>query len=84
VRAAVFEATRGKPGVEIVDLALPRQRDPFAQDPDRHYAADRIHPNANGYGRWFECLLQQSRFIQRHLAPARRAAPAHPAHRLFR
>ena len=84
VRQALVGAAHEQPGVEVVDLMLPARRDPFRLAPAAHYAADGLHPNANGYGHWFEQLLQQSRAVQGRLPPARPLPRPHAAHRLFR
>lgn len=84
VRRALFRAAHKQSGVEVVDLVLPARQDPFRAAPAAHYAADGLHPNANGYGQWFEQLVQQSRAVQHRLPPARRAPREQLAHRLFR
>jgi lysophospholipase L1-like esterase len=80
----VFGAAHRQPGVEVVDLVLPARQDPFRAAPAAHYAADGLHPNANGYGQWFEQLVLQSRAIQHRLPSARQAPRLQLAHRLFR
>lgn len=47
-------------GAAYVDLYRDRAADPFARDPLRLIAADRLHPSDAGYAVWFEELERQA------------------------
>lgn len=59
VRRAWQFATRERVGVHIVDLRLPKSRDPFRITPRRFYSPDGIHPNGDGYALWFAQITRQ-------------------------
>lgn len=44
-------------GAQVVDLRVPPQQDPFVQQPQRHHAADGLHPSSAGYGVWFRQIV---------------------------
>ena len=47
-------------GVEYVDLFRERGRDSVNEDPERFFAADRLHPASDGYALWYRELVKQS------------------------
>ncbi len=59
VRRAWQYAMRERAGVHLVDLRMPRERDPFRLAPRRYYAPDGIHPSADGYALWFAQITRQ-------------------------
>lgn len=59
VRRAWQFATRERPGVHLVELRLPKHRDPFRISPRRFYSPDGIHPSADGYALWFAQITRQ-------------------------
>ncbi len=59
VRRAWQYATRERTHVHLVDLRLPRGRDPFRLAPRRYYSPDGIHPSADGYALWFAQITRQ-------------------------
>jgi len=59
VRRAWQVAMRERVHVHLVDLHLPRERDPFRIKPRRYYSADGIHPSAEGYALWFAQITRQ-------------------------
>ena len=59
VRRAWQVAMRERVHVHLVDLRLPRERDPFRIKPRRYYARDGIHPSAEGYALWFAQITRQ-------------------------
>ncbi len=59
VRRAWQYAMRERMGVHLVDLQMPRERDPFRLAPRRYYAPDGIHPSADGYALWFAQITRQ-------------------------
>ena len=44
-------------GIYYVDLFYERANDPFTRDPERYFAGDRMHPNAEGVKRIVARLL---------------------------
>ncbi len=63
VRRAWQFATRERCGVHLVDLRLPKDRDPFRIAPRRFYSPDGIHPSADGYALWFAQITRQVPFF---------------------
>ena len=63
VRRAWQLATSGRTHVHMVDLRLPRDRDPFRIAPRRYYAPDGVHPSADGYALWFAQITRQVPFF---------------------
>lgn len=59
VRRAWQFATRERTGVHLVELRLPKDRDPFRIAPRRFYSPDGIHPSADGYALWFAQITRQ-------------------------
>lgn len=59
VRRAWQFATRERAGVHLVELRLPKDRDPFRISPRRFYSPDGIHPSADGYALWFAQITRQ-------------------------
>jgi hypothetical protein len=59
VRRAWQYAMRERTNVHLVDLRLPRDRDPFRIAPRRYYSPDGIHPSADGYALWFAQITRQ-------------------------
>jgi lysophospholipase L1-like esterase len=59
VRRAWQMATRERTGVHLVELRLPRHRDPFRIAPGRFYSPDGVHPNGEGYALWFAQITRQ-------------------------
>lgn len=59
VRRAWQFATHGRTHVHLVDLRMPRDRDPFRIAPRRYYSPDGIHPSADGYALWFAQITRQ-------------------------
>jgi lysophospholipase L1-like esterase len=55
LHAAVARAAGGGLAT-VVDLRLPREQDPFVQDPRRMHAADGLHPSDDGYAQWYRTL----------------------------
>lgn len=56
---ALFDRLRPlgeRPGVSLVRLYFDRASDPFAREPQRYLAADRLHPSSDGYALWFREL----------------------------
>ncbi|MBV0881368.1 GDSL family lipase [Noviherbaspirillum sp. L7-7A] len=53
-------ASAGTVGAAYVDLYREHAADPFAQDPQRLIAADRLHPSDAGYAVWFDELERQA------------------------
>jgi len=53
-------ASAGTVGAAYVDLYREPAADPFAQDPQRLIAADRLHPSDAGYAVWFDELERQA------------------------
>ena len=53
-------ASAGTVGAAYVDLYREHAADPFAQDPQRLIAADRLHPSDAGYAVWFDELEWQA------------------------
>jgi lysophospholipase L1-like esterase len=45
--------------MHLVDLRMPRHRDPFRLAPRRYYSPDGIHPSADGYALWFAQITRQ-------------------------
>ena len=43
-----------------IDLYTSRGEDPFAEEPERYYAPDRLHLSDRGYSVWFNEILEQS------------------------
>lgn len=52
----IFIEIAKQEGVTYVDLFKEPKDEPFTKDPKRFYAADGLHPSADGYGLWFEEL----------------------------
>ena len=63
VRRAWQVAMRERTHVHLVDLRLPRERDPFRIKPRRYYSADGLHPSADGYALWFAQITRQVPFF---------------------
>jgi len=59
VRRAWQYAMRERSNVHLVDLRMPRDRDPFRIAPRRYYSPDGIHPSADGYALWFAQITRQ-------------------------
>jgi len=59
VRRAWQYAMRERANVHLVDLRMPRDRDPFRLAPRRYYSPDGIHPSADGYALWFAQITRQ-------------------------
>ena len=59
VRRAWQYAMRERTNVHLVDLRMPRDRDPFRIAPRRYYSPDGIHPSADGYALWFAQITRQ-------------------------
>lgn len=59
VRRAWQYAMRERANVHLVDLRMPRDRDPFHLAPRRYYSPDGIHPSADGYALWFAQITRQ-------------------------
>jgi lysophospholipase L1-like esterase len=59
VRRAWQYAMRERAAVHLVDLRIPRERDPFRLSPRRYYAPDGSHPSADGYALWFAQITRQ-------------------------
>ena len=59
VRRAWQYAMRERTNVHLVDLRMPRNRDPFRIAPRRYYSPDGIHPSADGYALWFAQITRQ-------------------------
>ena len=59
VRRAWQYAMRERTNVHLVDLRMPRERDPFRIAPRRYYSPDGIHPSADGYALWFAQITRQ-------------------------
>ncbi len=59
VRRAWQYAMRERTNVHLVDLRMPRDRDPFRLAPRRYYSPDGIHPSADGYALWFAQITRQ-------------------------
>jgi hypothetical protein len=53
-------ASAGAVDATYVDIYPERAADPFAQDPKRLIAADRLHPSDAGYAVWFDELERQA------------------------
>lgn len=68
LHAAVREAA-ARHGVTVIDMARPREQDPFVQRPELN-ASDGLHPSDAGYRVWRDELLAQSGLAAR-LAAAR-------------
>lgn len=43
--------------VAFVNLFYEEDEDPFAQDEERYYASDKFHPSGEGYGIWYESIV---------------------------
>ncbi|MDP5053891.1 MAG: SGNH/GDSL hydrolase family protein [Congregibacter sp.] len=53
----VFKAAADDSGVAFLDLmAVAKDKNPFQSDPDRYYAADKLHPASAGYAVWYQSL----------------------------
>lgn len=63
VRRAWQVATRERTHLHLVDLRLPRERDPFRIKPRRYYSPDGMHPSADGYALWFAQITRQVPFF---------------------
>jgi hypothetical protein len=59
VRRAWQYAMRERTNVHLVDLRMPRDRDPFRIAPRRFYSPDGIHPSGDGYALWFAQITRQ-------------------------
>jgi lysophospholipase L1-like esterase len=59
VRRAWQYAMRERTNVHLVDLRIPRDRDPFRIAPRRYYSPDGLHPSADGYALWFAQITRQ-------------------------
>jgi len=59
VRRAWQYAMRERTNVHLVDLRMPRDRDPFRLAPRRYYSPDGMHPSADGYALWFAQVTRQ-------------------------
>lgn len=55
----IFKKTAADKGVIYVDLFREPNKDPFAQDPSKYYAADLFHPSDAGYADWFSLIKKQ-------------------------
>jgi lysophospholipase L1-like esterase len=63
VRRAWQLATSERDGVHLVELRLPRDRDPFRIARRRFYSPDGVHPSADGYALWFAQITRQVPFF---------------------
>jgi len=59
VRRAWQYAMHERAHMHLVDLRMPRHRDPFRLAPRRYYSPDGIHPSADGYALWFAQITRQ-------------------------
>jgi len=66
---AAVKAAASNHGVQVIDMARPKDDDPFVQNPELN-ASDGLHPSDAGYKLWRDELLAQSDLGQR-LAPAK-------------
>ena len=62
VRGLFREVVRGE-NFHYVDLFQDETVDPFARNPETHYAADSFHPSVAGYGVWFRSILATIRSL---------------------
>lgn len=46
----IFHKVSKEPNVTLVDLYVPKYRDPFAQESKLYFAKDYVHPSDKGYG----------------------------------
>lgn len=74
VRRAWQFAMSARTDVHLVDLRMPRDRDPFRVAPRRYYSADGIHPSAEGYALWFAQITRQVPLFAELSSPAPDAA----------
>ena len=72
VRRAWQYAMRERARVHLVDLRMPRERDPFRLAPRRYYSPDGMHPSADGYALWFAQITRQ---VPLFAEPARNSEP---------
>lgn len=61
---ATVRAAAGRQAVQLIDMARPRDEDPFVQRPELN-ASDGLHPSDAGYRLWRDELLAQSDLGQR-------------------
>jgi lysophospholipase L1-like esterase len=61
---ALVRASAAARGAAYVDLYRERADDPFARDPQRLIAIDRLHPSDAGYAVWFEEIERQAPLSQ--------------------
>lgn len=52
----IFKPAAEEVGVDYIDLFRERDKDPFAKDPRKYYAADIFHPSDDGYAEWFSII----------------------------
>lgn len=55
----IFKKTAVEKEVTYVDLYREPNRDPFAMDPQKYYAADSFHPSDAGYADWFSLIKKE-------------------------
>jgi lysophospholipase L1-like esterase len=58
------KAAAARHGLRYIDMARPRDQDPFVQRPELN-ASDGLHPSDAGYRVWHDELLAQSDLVQR-------------------
>ena len=56
----LFMDVAAERGVQYVDLFREKGADPFAENPERFYAHDYLHPGSEGYRYWYEEIKKQS------------------------
>jgi lysophospholipase L1-like esterase len=54
-----FEEAVTKAGGTYINLYLPKEEDPFYQEPKIYFAEDGFHPSGRGYAVWFQTLQEQ-------------------------
>lgn len=74
VRRAWQFAMSARANVHLVDLRMPRDRDPFRVAPRRYYSPDGIHPSADGYALWFAQITRQVPLFAELSQPASKSA----------
>lgn len=56
-----FKGASETRGISYVSMYTPEVKEnPFQQNPERYYAADGLHPSGEGYGVWYQHLLDSS------------------------
>ena len=75
----IYEQVSACLGVRFVNFTFAPEHDVFARDPQRYFAADRIHPSAAAYETCYQWLLDRGG-LKEQLRKVSRASALHGAH----